>query len=58
MATPWVMVRLARYRLERIQVVANGELDAFFQTAEHAHPLGEVAEEAAGALDFGFDFGL
>ena len=58
LATPWVMVRLARYRLERIRVVASGDLDAFFQAAEHAHPLGEVAEEAAGALDFGFDFGL
>jgi uncharacterized membrane protein YjgN (DUF898 family) len=58
LATPWVMVRLARYRLERIRVVATGELDAFLQAAEQAHPLGEVAEEAAGALDFGFDFGL
>jgi uncharacterized membrane protein YjgN (DUF898 family) len=58
LAIPWVMVRLARYRVERIGVVARGELDAFFQAAEQAHPLGAVAEEAAGALDFGFDFGL
>jgi len=58
LATPWVMVRLARYRLERISVVARGNLDDFIQAAEQAHPLGAVAEEAAGALDFGFDFGL
>ena len=58
LATPWVMVRLARYRVERIGVVARGDLDDFFQAAEEAHPLGAVAEEAAGALDFGFDFGL
>jgi uncharacterized membrane protein YjgN (DUF898 family) len=58
LATPWVMVRLARYRVERIGVIARGDLDDFFQAAEEVHPLGAVAEEAAGALDFGFDFGL
>jgi uncharacterized membrane protein YjgN (DUF898 family) len=58
LAIPWVMVRLARYRVERIGVLARGNLDDFFQAAEEEHPLGAVAEEAAGALDFGFDFGL
>lgn len=58
LAMPWLKVRLARYRVQRIAVVARGDLDGFLQAAEAVHPLGAVAEEAAGALDFGFDFGL
>lgn len=53
--TPWAQIRLARYRLECIELEAHGSLDEFAAAA--AAPVPAAAGEEIGSffdLDFGF----
>jgi uncharacterized membrane protein YjgN (DUF898 family) len=53
--TPWAQIRLARYRLESIELEAHGSLDEFAAAA--AAPVPAAAGEEIGSffdLDFGF----
>jgi len=53
--TPWAQIRLARYRLECIELEAHGSLDEF--AAATAAPVPAAAGEEIGSffdLDFGF----
>ncbi len=53
---PWLTVRIARYRAERLELTA-ASLDSFArEAAERESRLGALAEEAAGFFDF--DFGV
>lgn len=53
--TPWAQIRLARYRLQSIELEAHGSLDEF--VAATAAPVPAAAGEEIGSffdLDFGF----
>lgn len=56
LAVPWAMVRLARYRAERLVVLANKRLDGFVvdQEAERS----AAGAEAVDAFDIGVDIGI
>jgi uncharacterized membrane protein YjgN (DUF898 family) len=53
---PWAQIRMARYRAERFQMFAAGDLGRFARATEEAERAGAFADEAAVAFDF--DFGL
>ncbi len=48
---PFAKVRLARYRMSQIAVIAMGDLDAF--TAEALEMQSTVGREISGLLEFG-----
>jgi uncharacterized membrane protein YjgN (DUF898 family) len=53
--TPWAQIRLARYRLEAVELEAHGSLDEF--AAAGKGPVPAAAGEEIGSffdLDFGF----
>lgn len=56
MATPWAMVRLARYRAEHFAVLASGSIEDFVAEAGDRH--GATGAELVDALDLGADFGF
>ena len=56
LATPWAMVRLARYRAEHFALVANGSLDEF--VTELGADRDATGAETVDALDLGVDIGL
>jgi uncharacterized membrane protein YjgN (DUF898 family) len=56
LATPWAMVRLARYRAEHFALVANGSLDEF--VTELGADRNATGAEMVDALDLGMDIGL
>lgn len=56
LATPWAMIRLARYRASRFAVLADGDLDAF--VAEIESDRSAAGAELVDALDIGVDIGL
>jgi uncharacterized membrane protein YjgN (DUF898 family) len=56
LAIPWARVRLARYRLDRLQVVAAGDLEGFAKG--RATAAGATGDELGEALDLGLDLGL
>lgn len=51
---PFADIRLARYRLEHMSVLAEGELDAF--VADQAQQVAATGEEAAEVFDFDISF--
>lgn len=55
LATPWAVVRLARYRLESIELEAQGSLDEFVAATRPAEATA-AGEEISGFFDV--DFGL
>lgn len=56
LATPWAMVRLARYRAECFALVTQGSLDDYV-AASNTRP-GATGAEIVDALDLGMDIGL
>lgn len=56
LATPWAMIRLARYRASRFAVLADDDLDAF--VAEIETNRSAAGAELVDALDIGVDLGL
>ena len=56
LAVPWAMVRLARYRAARFELLAMGGLDDF--TAEAALAEGAAGAELVDALDLDMDLSL
>ena len=56
LATPWAMVRLARYRAECFALVASGSLDEFIADLEAERDA--AGAETVDALDLGVDIGL
>ena len=55
LATPWAVVRLARYRLESVELEAQGSLEAFLAATRPADATA-AGEEISGFFDV--DFGL
>jgi len=53
--TPWAHVRLARYRLESIELEARGSLDEFVAAADAAVPAA-AGEELSSFFDLDFGF--
>jgi len=53
--TPWAQIRLARYRLEAVELEANGSLDEFVAGAAAAIPAA-AGEEISSFLDVDFGF--
>jgi uncharacterized membrane protein YjgN (DUF898 family) len=53
--TPWAQVRLAKYRLEQVTVVAEGDLDSFVAGRAQATPAA-TGEEIGDFLDVDFGF--
>lgn len=49
---PFARVRLARYRMSKYAVIANGDLDDF--TSETLENQSAIGQEIAGFFDFGF----
>jgi len=56
LATPWAMVRLARYRAEHFAVVAQGGIESF--VAEANEQQSAVGQEFVDAMDVGVDLGI
>lgn len=56
LATPWAMVRLARYRAGHFAVLVSGGLDDFIAGVEEE--LSSAGAEVVDALDLGVDIGL
>lgn len=56
LATPWAMVRLARYRAECFELVATGGIDDFVADADADR--GAAGAELSDALDLGVDIGI
>lgn len=56
LATPWAMVRLARYRAEHFAVVAQGSIESF--VAEANGQQSAVGQEIVDAMDVGVDLGI
>ena len=56
LATPWAMVRLARYRAECFELVATGGIDDF--VADVDADRGAAGAELSDALDLGLDIGI
>ncbi|MBS0380551.1 MAG: DUF898 domain-containing protein [Proteobacteria bacterium] len=55
MLTPWAEIRLMRYRLESVQLLAGQSLDDFVARAPQSVPAA-AAEELASFLDLDFGF--
>jgi uncharacterized membrane protein YjgN (DUF898 family) len=53
--TPWAQVRVARFRVRAVTVLANGSLDAFVADAARRAPAA-AGQEIGDILDL--DFGL
>jgi uncharacterized membrane protein YjgN (DUF898 family) len=53
--TPWAQIRLARYRLEAMELEAHGSLDEFVASAPAPVPAA-VGEEISSLLDVDFGF--
>lgn len=49
---PWAKIRLARYRLENLKLLATGNLDGFI--ADEHEKVGAAGEEIADFFDFDF----
>lgn len=56
LATPWAMVRLARYRADHLVLVSEGGLDGFVAGLEADRA--STGAELSDALDFGADISL
>jgi uncharacterized membrane protein YjgN (DUF898 family) len=56
LATPWAMVRLARYRAEPFAVVTRGGIESF--VAEANEQRSAVGQEIVDAMDVGVDLGI
>ncbi|MGY1457166.1 MULTISPECIES: YjgN family protein [unclassified Luteimonas] len=56
LATPWAMIRLARYRADHLMLESDGGLAAF--SAAVGGERGAVGAEMVDALDMGLDIGL
>lgn len=56
LATPWAMVRLARYRAECFELVANGGIDGFLADTDGERAA--AGAELSDALDLGMDIGI
>lgn len=56
LATPWAMVRLARYRAAHFAVLARGSIDAF--VADLKADRASTGAEMVDVLDVGVDIGL
>ena len=56
LATPWAMVRLARYRAAHFAVLVSGGLDGFVADVEAERA--SAGAEVVDALDFGVDIGI
>ncbi len=56
LATPFLKVRLYRYKVENLFLEGPADLEIF--TAESKGSMNAVAEQAADLFDFGVDFGL
>ncbi len=53
--TPWAQIRLARYRLQGLELEAHGSLDHF--VADAAAPIpAATGEEISSLLDVDFGF--
>lgn len=56
LATPWAMIRLARYRASRFTLVARSDFEEFVAASESR--AGATGAELVDALDAGLDLGL
>lgn len=54
---PWAMVRMARYRFQRLHVTAQGEVDGFVAAAR-SQEIGASGEEIGDIFGVNVDFGF
>ncbi|TDK28615.1 DUF898 domain-containing protein [Luteimonas aestuarii] len=56
LATPWAMIRLARYRATHFAVLVSGDLDSFLADVEAERA--SAGAELVDAMDYGVDIGI
>ncbi|WP_158628898.1 YjgN family protein [Dyella choica] len=56
LATPWAVIRVARYRAEHLRLEGSGSLDEFVQTSSRRARVSALGSEVDSLL--GFDIGL